>query len=249
MRLMLEKVVMKKTIIFLMLLSSFPVWISAEDFDGFEITLNTSYLWIFMGNDYSDKYVLAEDAPLLNSSLGFSTLSVDGFQLQIDRRPYEGRDYLDFPLRMILDPGQYTLTVTSTTINNKATILRFIDKTKPDVFVDLLKGAHSFSVDEKKEYRDRFVLRVYAACLFKKDASSNEWTNTDNWLGGGVPGVSNDAKINNCVVLPEGANAIIPSGTTLTIGTLLNSGILTIQEGAVLTVNNGAILAPVSEMY
>jgi hypothetical protein len=255
MLLMIEKIMMKKIVILILLLFSFQIWTKAEKFDGFEIKLKNAssdyneHITIYMGDHYVDGFNLGEDALLLNQS-GFSFSILSGeFQLGVERRPYEGRYYLDFPLYMKLEKGQYTLTTISF-IDTKATLLRFIDKTQPDVFVNLLENEeYSFTVDADKVYDNRFVIRVYAACLFKKDADSSNWTDADNWLGG-VPGInSNDDKINNCAVLPEGANVILPANTTLTIGALLNGGELTIQEGAVLTVNNGVKLAPVSEIY
>ncbi|MDR1876178.1 MAG: hypothetical protein LBQ84_00995 [Flavobacteriaceae bacterium] len=190
----------------------------------------------------------------------FSSLSSDNYKLIGDRRSYiKGKYYVDFPLYMELDPSEsYTFSAAlagTSIVNNAATIFRLMD-TENESFINLLENSYTFTTPQgnKVIYNgNRFVVRIYAACIFKKDNPENTvWTNSNNWIGGLVPGlgtgtVGEIARINNCAIIPEGVTVTLPASVKLTIGSLLSAGDLTIEENAELTVTNETKVLIVSE--
>lgn len=170
-----------------------------------------------------------------------------------DARPYDGKYYVDFPLYIDLNLiGAYKIFCTPPIqdINQTATIVRLIDKDYPDRFINLLEEDYLFTINsnELKIYKDRFIVRIYAACLFNKNATSKKWNDPGNWIGG-LPGEGKDVRVDNCVIIPEGAEITIPPNFMYTVGTLLNSGEIIIEKNASLTVNNEAKMISVNNMY
>ena len=178
-----------------------------------------------------------------------------------DTRPYNGYT-VDFPLYMDLkDTGTYTMKFITLIGNKAAVLVRLIDKNYPDKFILFDDGTIEGSPAGQKEGRysfeiaagetgitaDRFIVRAYAACLFKKE-TDGDWNNADNWHGGIIPG-SGDAKTNNCAIIPEGSIVRIPEGSSYQIGSLFNSGEVIIEEGASLEVSYDARLVSVKDLY
>lgn len=193
------------------------------------------------------------DNVLLDSEHYFSTLvkGDDGNMIKMfkDTRPYKGRFSVDFPI--YVKPtlsGSYSISI-ALKENLAATIIRLIDKENPNTFINLIEGPYTFNVSTPKEYADRFIVRVYAACLFKKNAENNNWANENNWVGNLKPGFESDARINNCVIIPSGTSVDIPQGNTLSVSVLLNSGNLSIQKGSSLTVTDGVKLVTTDDLY
>jgi hypothetical protein len=190
----------------------------------------------------------------------FSTRLNDASRAELitDRRPYLGRYVVEFPLVMKLEASAtYTIGISTIKKQNAATICQFIDTQNPDVFIDLLEGDYT-SISGSGKYTDRFKIRIYAACLFKKDALNNRWDVSTNWHGtkdGAIPGTgSSDLdKINTCVIIPPEKEVVIPGGLpSLTVWSLQNGGTLSIEENASLTVKGEVILNPlnkISEIY
>lgn len=167
-----------------------------------------------------------------------------------EARPYGDKYYVDFPLYMNLTTvGNYTISCPIFVASNKAAVfVRLIDNENPDKFINLLDASYTFSIGTGKTgiYDSRFVVRIYAACLFKKDAANTNWNDANNWIGG-VPGVDSSVKINNCAVIPEGAEVVISSNYS--IGSLLNSGVVTISKNASLEILNEAKMISVEDIY
>jgi hypothetical protein len=168
---------------------------------------------------------------------------------------YSNNYYVDFPLNANMakdNQTQYTFHVdTLGTIalkyNKAAVIFRLIDKQEPDEFINLLEGDYTFT-SVADEGNERFSVRVYAACLWKKEKTSGNWNDPANWYGGKVPGLAeNSARTNNAAIIPAGTSITIPAD--ITIGSLFNSGQLTIQTGVNVTIKADAKLISVSDMY
>ena len=194
----------------------------------------------------------------IGSRYGFCTLSDYGENynnaqafLIRDTRPYNGYS-VDFPLYInIKDAGTYTMSFTVPTSNLAAAFIRLIDKEKPEEIISIEQDkSYSFTIAAGKTgiYADRFIVRVYAGCLFKK-GTDGDWNKAENWYGG-IPGLdADDKRINNCAIIPEGATVRIPDGSSYQIGALLNSGTVVIGKGAKLEVSHEAKLASVKEIY
>lgn len=200
-------------------------------------------------------------APIDNLNLGsnhmfsgYCTLEGTDIFLIRDTRPYNTARYcVDYPLYVDLNlTGEYTISCIGPNqdINKTAVVVRLIDNLNPDKFINIMDGSYVFNVSESQQgkFYDRFRVRIYAGCLFKKDAKSSDWDDPENWIGG-VPGQGTDARKDNCVFIPDGAEVVIPAGKNYAIGALLNSGNVTIEKSATLTVNNEAKLSTLNEIY
>ena len=168
-----------------------------------------------------------------------------------DVRPYNGYS-VDFPLYMDLkNQGTYSMIFSVPTSNQAAAFIRLIDKESPEKIISIEQdNVYSFTIANGKTgiYADRFIVRVYAGCLFKK-GTDGDWNKAENWYGG-IPGVNDDdERTNNCAIIPEGATVRIPDGSSYKIGSLLNSGTVVIGKGAKLEVSHEARLASVKEIY
>lgn len=194
-------------------------------------------------------------SPTQHSFTGLSHDEKGGEALLVrDTRSYEGKYYVDFPLRVDLNLlGEYKITFTNPVNygyeNKAAVVARLIDTDNSNVFIDLFDpDGYTFEVDAIQTRIDRFIVRIYAACLFKKNSEDNKWENPNNWIGG-VPGRGENARIDNCAIIPAGTNVVIAKDSEYTIGTLLNSGEVTIENGAILTVQNETKLIKVDDIY
>ena len=188
-------------------------------------------------------------------------------RLALDNRPYNGKYYMDFPLYIELNKvGRYSFTARTRPNdgNEAAVFFRFIDYAYPEKFIDILRDGYSVEItkteldapqteEDRKMQRlpgnyTRFAVRVYAGALLKKDAVDSDWTNANNWIGG-VPGEGKDARVDNCVFIPDDVDIVIPAGKNYKIGALLNAGNLIIEDGAVLEVDYEAKLGSLNEIY
>ena len=148
------------------------------------------------------------------------------------------------------DVGTYTMTFITVASDKAAAFIRLIDKEHPERIISFNDNDYSFTIANGKTgiYADRFIVRVYAGCLFKKGTDGN-WNKAENWYGG-IPGAdADDERTNNCAIIPEGATVRIPDGSSYKIGSLLNSGTVVIGKGAKLEVSHEAKLASVKEIY
>ncbi|GHT05741.1 hypothetical protein FACS189423_10240 [Bacteroidia bacterium] len=212
-------------------------------------------------NTRMDSTKTSDDSDLMGSNpqWKFSVLGYDNGQmnypLKTDRRgrgEYDKNYYVDFPLSQHFSElvgTRYNLHLDKSSVNKAAVVVRLYDLQHPEhAFINLLSEDYEF-VSEAEEKDKRFIVRVYAANLFKKDAVDNKWNNANNWIGGQVPGLSTNARIDNCVVIPAGKTVVIQNGENITLNTLLNSGTLTVNEGASLTLDYETQLAPFANMY
>ena len=173
--------------------------------------------------------------------------------LVIDERPYKDKYFVDYPLYLETSSlGTYTISLTVGSMK-KSVFIRLIDKENPDLFINLNERDFSFSKEKagKVVYDDRFTVRIYAATLFKEDATNHDWFDINNWIGTTkIPGteIGVDNRHNYCIVIPENAIVEVPSGN-LAIGTLLNSGVMNVSEETTLTIENGAQLTSTKEFY
>jgi hypothetical protein len=168
---------------------------------------------------------------------------------------YDLKYFVDIPLWTVMakdNATQYSLEQiwgkdkNGNPVNNAAVIIRLIDKQKPDLFINLLEGPYTFT-SEAGEPDNRFIVRVYAGCVWKAGVTSGNWNDPANWHGGAVPGkAGNSDKINNCAFIPEGVNVTISED--ITIGSIFNSGKITVNQGVTLTVKGDMKLIPSGDM-
>ena len=192
----------------------------------------------------------------LFGSIAYQEGKPDKTVLIRDRRPYDGY-VVDYPLNIhYADAGNYTLDFYwyDDLDNVKTTaVVRLFDAEAPEKgFIHIKNGdTYSFSVPAGKvgTTTNRFVLRMYAACLFKEGVTNGRWDDETNWYGG-IPGKNGgNVKVNNCAIIPEGVKVTIPTGSSYTIGSLLNSGEIEIKAGATLGVTYEAKMVSVKDIY
>jgi hypothetical protein len=216
--------------------------------------VETPKINLFLDNSKKDVFDGGDQNNISTSTFNLATILKNGSLLSADKRPYAGRYYVDFPVYMKLpEAGDYAFAIPNQTmlINNAATVIRLIDYSGPDAFANLLTEDYVFTADEG-ENSTRFVIRVYAACLFNKVTDDNlyDWSDPANWIGaeGEVPGLSGNPKIDNAVIIPADTKVVINTGD-LSIGALFNGGELHIKPSVELTVNHGVKLASVEDVW
>lgn len=145
--------------------------------------------------------------------------------------PYGDNYFIDIPLRIQkMKVGvEYYFTIVSGAVTGAARIIQITDQTTGEVSVNLLDEGSVFKFTPDKATYE-FNLRIYGGEPFKEttanDEESNLWSKASNWLSGKLP------KEDSYVIIPEGTQTVISSGSDIKVGYLTNLGTI---------VNNGTL--------
>jgi len=240
----------------------------AKELDVFKLSLNkvgsstTETINLYVDTRYVKEWdsvdmgfdgLGASNTTHMFSSLAYSYVHNATLRLNKDKRgkdEYPTNFYVDFPLYMekleIGESYRFSVVVMDGKVVQAAVCFRIIDTKNPQDlhFIwenGVATAGWSFTATEAKP-EGRFIARVYAACLWKKDAENTKWSDPNNWIGAGgdVPGQSSDKKRNNCVFIPTDTEVELEDNVS--IHQLFLQGKLTVREDAVLTVENTSLI-------
>lgn len=231
--------------------------LSLTDEGGISETIN-----LYIDNRYTKDYdgdngaemgfdMGASALPYMFSTIADSAVHGKIIRLTKDKRgknEYPINFYVDFPLNLenlgIGKQYRFSVTLMAGQPNESAVCFRIVDTYNPeDLHIiwengTAIAGGWSFTATEPKP-AGRFIARVYAGSLWKKDAASTDWSDSANWIGG-VPGLStSNVKHSNCVFIPIGTE--VEMKEDVLIYQLMLQGKLTVREGVTLTVENTSL--------
>jgi hypothetical protein len=191
------------------------------------------YIYMQQGDGYTAGFDFNRDAQSLSGC--FYTVSADGTNLFVDRRPYSDY-YTDIPIRIsITNTGEQKLAyreIMNTEVSaSVATAIELRDTADDGLCHDFItKGDYIFSADTQKVISSCY-LRIWGANRLKENITNAAWDNTDVWEG--KPPHSG---ANAYIFIPASAQVKLPLSEKIVVDTINNEGTLIIDETSELTV-------------